>query len=337
METHDTTATSSPLTGTPLADRPFTRLEAIQSGLTRRSLQRLVDEGRLRVPMRNAYVPSHVPDTLETRAQTLATVAASHVVVDRTAAWLWGVSAYSLADEAGQVPLDAFSLRGKPRVRRSGVHSGTRRLETRDVVRVQGVRVTSPIRTALDLACGLGRLDAVAAVDALMRAQGLGRHELVVELPHHRGRRGVIQAREVLCLVDQRAESQGESFTRVIMADESFPPPDLQVWVYDEHGDPIWRLDHAYEELMIGIEYDGEEHHTSDEDRRHDAKRRALLRSLGWIIIVVTKRDLAVHSRAEWVEALREARAERMAELLRQRARPMQRADRLTREQLSKT
>ena len=122
----------------------------------------------------------------------------------------------------------------------------------------------------------------------------------------------------------------------MIIIDEGFPPPDLQVWVYDEQGNPVYRLDHAYEELKIGVEYDGEEHHTSEEDRRHDAERRAWLRSQGWIIIVVTKSDLAVHSRAAWVEELREARAERMADLCRRHARPMQRADRLTRDQLSK-
>ena len=49
---------------------------------------------------------------------------------------------------------------------------------------------------------------------------------------------------------------------------------------------------------MIAVEYDGEEHHTSPEDRRHDAERRAWLRSQGWIVIVVTKSDLAVHSRS---------------------------------------
>ena len=46
----------------------------------------------------------------------------------------------------------------------------------------------------------------------------------------------MIQAREVAPLVDPRAESQGESFTRVIIVDEGFPLPDLQVWVYDEQG-----------------------------------------------------------------------------------------------------
>ncbi len=333
----DRSAISNPLIGTPLACESFTYDEAVRGGLTRRTLQRLVAEGHLRVPLRNVYVPAGLPDSLEVRGRCLAKVAAPHVVVvDRSAAWLWGVSAYTLSEESGRVPLDAFSLRGRTRVRRGDVRSGTRDLAARDVVQVQGVRVTTPVRTALDLACSLSRFEAVAAVDALMRAQGLNQDELLSELPRLRGRRGVVQARDVLTRVDGRAESSGESFTRIIMVDEGLPVPDLQVWVYDEHGDPVYRLDHAYEPLKIGIEYDGEDHHTSEADRRHDAERRAWLRSQGWRIIVVTRHDMAVHRRAAWIEAVRQARAERLEELRLLRVRPRQRADRLTRDQVSR-
>lgn len=319
-----------------LAGAPFTRIEARRAGIAPYSLSVLVKEGVLRAPLRGVYVPASLADTVQLRAQCLARVTAPHVVVvDRTAAWLWGVSAYSLAEESGVVPLDAFSVRGTTRIRRSGVHGGTRSLLRDDWMELAGVRVTSPARTALDLACGLSRLQAVAAIDALMREQGMSAPELVARLPRYRGRRGVVQARDVLQLVDPRAESQAESFTRVIIVDEGLPVPDLQVWAYDEHGNPVYRLDHAYEELMIAIEYDGEEHHTSQEDRLKDAERRAWLRSQGWIVIVVTKHDLAIHRRASWIEELRQARRERLEELRLRRSRPRQRADRLSRHQLA--
>lgn len=318
-----------------LADAPFTWHEALRAGMSRHLLDRLVKEGVLRIPLRGAYLSTAVPDTLDNRARCLAKVAGRHVVVvDRTAAWIWGVDSFHLNDQSGAVPIDAFSLRGRPRVRRGGVHGGTRTLVRQDFVRVEEVHVTSPVRTALDLACGLSRYEAVAVLDALMRVQGLTRQDLLLQLPRFRGRRGVIQAREVVQLVDPRAESQGESFTRVVIIDEGFPTPDLQVWAYDEHGNPVYRLDHAYEELKIAVEYDGEEHHTSDDDRRHDEERRAWLRANGWIIIVVTKRDLAVHSRIAWIETLREARQERLTELRARRARPVHRADRVTKEQI---
>lgn len=332
----DTTPAQVLVARAELDGRPFTRVEALRAGIAPYSLSVLVKEGVLRNPLRGVYVPSSLADTLDRRAQCLAQIAAPHVVVvDRTAAWLWGVSAYSLAEESGVVPLDAFSLRGTTRVRRTGVRGGTRSLLRDDWVELAGVRVTTPIRTAVDLACCLSRMEAVAAVDALMREQAMTAHDLVARLPHYRGRRGVVQARDVLQLVDPRAESQGESFTRVIIVDEGLPVPDLQVWVYDEQGHPVYRLDHAYEELMIAVEYDGEEHHMSPEDRRHDEVRRAWLRSQGWIVIVVTKHDMAVHRRSAWIEQLCEARRERLEELRSRRSRPRQRADRVSRHQLA--
>ncbi|QIK66048.1 DUF559 domain-containing protein [Nocardioides sp. HDW12B] len=318
-----------------LADGPFTRYDALRASVSRHLLDRWVKEGIVRVPLRGAYLSSALTDTVELRARCLAKVVAPHVViVDRTAAWLWGVDTYALAELKFPLPIDAFSLRGGSRVRRGGVRGGTRSLSVDDWTWVEGVRVCTPLRTALDLACSLSRYEAVAALDALLRAQGMSQESLLQQLPRFRGRRGVIQAREVVRLLDPRAESPGESVTRVVIVEEGLPSPELQVSVFDERGNPVYRLDHAYEELKIGIEYDGEEHHTSAEDRRHDAERRAWLRAHGWIIIVVTKSDFAVHKRSEWIDAIRSARCERLEERRALRARPLQRADRVTREQL---
>ena len=314
MTAHAPAPAPATLAEAGLSLTPFSRLEALRAGLSAHDLRFMVADGALRQSVRGVYVPTTLPDTLDVRAMSLAKVAAPHVViVDRTAAWLWGVSAYTLTEESGAVPIDAFSLRGRNRVRRPGIIGGARDLRPSDWVETGGVRVTSPVRTALDLACSLGRLQAVATVDALMRAQGLAKEDLYAILPRFRGRRGVVQAREVAALVDPRAESHGESFTRVIVVDEGFPPPELQVWVYDEQGRPIFRLDHAYEALKIAVEYDGEQHHTSPEDRKRDAERRAWLRANGWVVIVLTKKDLAVHNRPRWVKELSEARRERLA------------------------
>lgn len=334
--TVDTDApTHDVLVAAGLTQTPFTRFEALRAGVAPHELRLLIDEGALRLSVRGVYVPARLPDSLEVRVQSLAKVAAAHVIiVDRTAAWLWGVSAFTLAEESGFVPIDAYSLRGRTRVRRPGVRGGARDLRPSDWVETGGVRVTSPVRTAMDLACSLGRLDAVAALDALMRGQGLTRADLCAQLPRFRGRRGVIQAREVVSLVDPRSESQGESFTRVVIIDEGFPVPSLQVWVYDEQGRPLFRLDHAYEELKIAVEYDGEEHHTSPEDRERGARRRAWLRANGWIVIVVTKSELAVHSRIRWVEELQCARQQRVDEMRCAKARSQRRGGGLPRQRV---
>ena len=91
-------------------------------------------------------------------------------------------------------------------------------------------------------------------------------------------RRGVVQLRELAALVDPRAESQGESWTRIEMHDQGLPRPEVNWWVYD-HGVPKYRLDLAYPHAKVAIEYDGEEFHTSQEDKQADAERRALARA----------------------------------------------------------
>jgi very-short-patch-repair endonuclease len=92
--------------------------------------------------------------------------------------------------------------------------------------------------------------------------------------------------------------------------DEGFPVPQLQVWVLDG-ARPKYRLDLAYPLLKIAIEYDGEEHHSTSEQRAADLARRAWLRDRGWIVIVVRKDDFTGDSCDRWLAELKAALRER--------------------------
>lgn len=70
-----------------------------------------------------------------------------------------------------------------------------------------GVRVTTPLRTALDLGCLLRAREAIAALDAFARLHGIPTALLTAELPRFKRRRGVRQLRTLVPLVDGRAES----------------------------------------------------------------------------------------------------------------------------------
>lgn len=244
---------------------------------------------------------------LDMRVQCLASLAAPHTVVtDQAAAWLWGVDTYDLSDLSGDLPLDVFVLRGHKRVIRRETRGGERDLLPRDWLEVGGVKVTTPLRTALDLACRLGRYPGIAAVDALARMHALHPDDLQRELLRFRRRRGVVQARELISLVDPRSESTGESMMRLVIHDEGIDLPDLQVWVEGEHGSWL-RLDMAYPSLLIAVEYDGEEFHTSKEDRENDRRRRTWLEKQGWEVIVATKGDMSREGRQQWIALLRAA------------------------------
>jgi hypothetical protein len=83
-----------------------------------------------------------------------------------------------------------------------------RRFEDDEVQIVRGMPVTTPARTALDLACRLPIDDAVVAIDALTRATKLKMADVDVLAQRYRGRRVIRRARVALDLVDPGAESR---------------------------------------------------------------------------------------------------------------------------------
>lgn len=293
------------------ASGPFTSEQALAAGLTRWELSQLVRRHEVRRVLTNVYVPADEPDTLANRARAAGLVLPTHAVaVDGTAAWIWGVDVRRPSELDVPPRLEFFSLRGHTRTRRKEVAGGVRDLAPRDVVRVHGTRVTVPTRTCLDLACRRRRYEALAALDALARAQGVGQEELLRELPRFRGRRGVVQARELVALVDARSESQGESFVRLAIHDAGLPPPELQHWVM-VMGIPTYRLDLAYVRMRICVEYDGEQFHSTPEQVTADERRREWLRGQGWIVIVVRKDGLKGALLDAWLLELRRALDER--------------------------
>jgi hypothetical protein len=180
-------------------------------------------------------------------------------------------------------------------------------------VEIGGIRVTTPRRTALDLGCKLSRRDALAVMDALVRLHGISRADLVRELPRYFRRRGSVQLRQLVPLVDGRSESTGESWTRLEIHDRSLPVPVPQHWVHVA-GVPTYRLDLAYPHARIAVEYDGEEFHSRPEDRLADEERRAWLREHGWVVIVLTKDSFTEEAIIGWIGELRRALALRHAE-----------------------
>ena len=135
---------------------------------------------------------------------------------------------------------------------------------------------TSPLRTTLDLLRLLERPDALAAADAMLHAGLLTKGELVDGLGRFAGYRGIAQARELADLTEPATESPMESRTRLRAVDAGFPRPEVQVNVYDGQGLLIGRLDMGYLEWCKGIEFDGDEHHSSQPDRAHDESTRPL-------------------------------------------------------------
>ena len=300
------------MTTTPIPERPFAWFELQQLGLNTYELRRLVAARKVRRLIQGVYAPTDLEDTLDLRAEAVRLVLTEHMVLaDRTAAWLHGVDHYRLDDHHGVPPLDVMAVAGSEPTRRRGTRGGKRALIGSDICRVSGVATTTPARTAADLACLFGRREAIAVLDAFMRVCGVTHPELEELVTRFAGRRGVTQLRELVTLATPLAESAGESWTRIDILDAGFPAPEPQFWI-KVNGVEKYRLDLAYPQWKIVVEYDGEDFHTSPEDRARDQRRREWLRRRGWIVIVVTKEDFRRASSGDWLAELRAALDERM-------------------------
>ncbi|WP_089153846.1 type IV toxin-antitoxin system AbiEi family antitoxin domain-containing protein [Micromonospora sp. NBS 11-29] len=176
-----------------------------------------------------------------------------------------------------------------PRIRGVAVHQSV--LPVDDVVVVAGVPCAPAARCAVDLARVLRRADALPVLDLCLRVGACRRADLRAELRSHAGLRGVRQAGRLAELADPRAECRQESQLRLLLVDAGLPVPEPQLWVPDDDGVPLYRLDLGYRRERIGVEYDGRSH--LDPDRlHHDRSRLNWLAEHGWRLRVYTATDL---------------------------------------------
>jgi hypothetical protein len=177
------------------------------------------------------------------------------------------------------------------------VHTSALRPE--DVTTVDGWPVTSLARTGVDLGRTLPLEQAVAALDVAL-ADGLDAEALDDALQHAYGWPGIGAARRAATLSDARAESVGESVSRVRLHELGLPAPVPQLAVHGPHGF-VGRADFGWPELRTLGEFDGRVKYGRllkpgqdpgdvvwSEKLREDA-----LRDLGWQIVRWTWDELA--------------------------------------------
>ena len=252
----------------------------MDAGLSHWHLEQALANSVVRRVLHGVYVRADLPDSVELRCLAAALVIRpGSVVRDRTAAWLHGIDVLAHHELEILPPVETCVGRWREPTRRQSHDGGTRDLAERDVQRLHGLLVTTPLRTVLDLACTLSQRDAIAALDAFMRGFGFTHEQLEREALRYRRRRGVVQLRALIPLADPRAESSAESWTRLALMSAGLPKPHPQYWV-EVDGVPTYRLDMAYPLHRVAVEYDGEEFHEGEENRQRDQERR------GWLDVM---------------------------------------------------
>ncbi len=236
---------------------------------------------------RNVYIPHGHKLTPVTRA---------------VAAWLWsgrtatvaGLSAAALHRSAWIDDWLPAELNRPSRDKARGIILHSDVLDSDEICVRDGISLTTPARTAFDLGRRKGLTTAVIRLDALMRATELKAADVEPLAVRHRGARGLVQLRKTLAVADGGAESPYETRTRLVLIAGGLPRPQTQIEVLNDWGAVLARIDMGWEELKVGVEFDGAQHWTDPAQRTHDIDRLAELEARDWIIIRVSA-DLLRH------------------------------------------
>ncbi|CAJ1580244.1 hypothetical protein [[Mycobacterium] wendilense] len=275
-------------------NRPFLGSQALASGaLTRAQLR-----WNYRAIFPNVYVHARSAVSLDARI---------------AAAWLWSGGRAVIAGRAAaalhgalwvkpRTPIELLWRCGRPP---AGIVARNERVASDELTTIRGMQVTSPARTALDLARHLDRPHAVSHLDALARATGMQSADALILGDRYAGARNVAVARRVLPLLDPGGQSPKETWLRLLLLDAGFPRPTTQIRVSDGFNNAY--LDMGWEEPKIGLDYDGDQHRSDRSRYVHDVGRNELVTRNGWIHLHV----LAEHSRRFILHRVQQAFAHR--------------------------
>jgi hypothetical protein len=259
---------------------PFVGSEALASGVIRKHELR----SRYVAVFPDVYAPKHAVLTTPQRAK--AAWLYSHregVIAGLTASALHG--AKWVDDE---LPIELIWSNAR---RPLGLRTYDMRLHSDEFLDFDEMRVTTVERTAFDIG-RRGRLDeAVARLDALGYATGFKCDDVLAVADRQRGARGLRQLRVALDLYDPGAQSLKETWLRLLVIRAGYPRPQTQIPVLSPDGHRWYYLDMGWEERMLAVEYDGEQHRVNPKQYAYDIQRSEDLHELGWTRIRVVKEN----------------------------------------------
>jgi hypothetical protein len=269
-------------------DRPFTRLMTRSIGVERPALERMLRQGTVARLVRGVYAASTAPDTRRLRAAAVAlAVGRESIAVDRTAGWVHGVDVTGLPSGEPR-PVEVLSPGRHPR----GALGSGRQLTGHDVVRIGDLRLTTPLRTALDLGRLLPADLALGAMDQLLAGGTFTHAQLLAEIPRLAAHRGVGQLRTLGVQLDARSAGLAESTLRLRWHESRLPTatPGFSVCVMGR----LVRLSLAVERRQFGAVLAG----------RVSADDLVALQGAGWGVVVLSE-DRVLRSDPEiWTKHL---------------------------------
>ena len=273
----------------------FTSSHAAASGVSRRR-QRKPD---VAIPSRGIRVPLQGDATTPANLHAYTALDDESTLTHHSGARIWEFGLPGWMQEDWRIHVARDRNGSQPRRRNVVGHRMT--FNPGEVVMHDGVRVTSPARTWLDLAGLLTVDELIAAGDSVVAAHGpefprprtplATIDDLRRMIAAHPGMRGMKTARLALPEIRVGADSPQETRMRLVLARTKLGEPVLNHVICNSWGQPAVWPDAAYPEHRLALQYDGG-HHSDPVQAARDRKRKETTERLGWTELRIFKDDL---------------------------------------------
>jgi hypothetical protein len=265
--------------------------QARGAGLTDQGVKSLVLKGHLIRPARSALKIAGSPPSWNQEVMVAVAAAGQAALAShQTAAFLWDLVGFP--PRQIEVVMPRWDRSQKPSFK---VHE-SKDLLPEDVDRVDGIPITTAVRTVVDL----GATARWLVEGALERGIRLGLFTLgdvgaFVRRVARRGRRGVGVIRPLLeqrLRWDRATESVLEDLFRKAWSHPGRPEPQAQYVIMDRSGRFVCRTDFAFPDAKLRIELDSEAYHMDRPTFRKDRSVQNRTELLGWRTLRYTWWDL---------------------------------------------
>lgn len=202
------------------------------------------------------------------------------------AAWLWcgrtgvvaGRAAAGLYLTPGAVTADLIELIALKSKHPPGLIVRNERIAVDEISVRENLPVTSPARTALDLARYLERDAAVAILDPLTAATGITKDDIWRLADRYRGARGIRNAVPAILEIDSGAASPEETRVRLLLSDTGLRPTHSQIRITDGFEETVIAM--GWPDLKVGVNCD-----RFATRGRHAAEMAEFLQSQDWLTV----------------------------------------------------
>jgi very-short-patch-repair endonuclease len=253
-------------------------------GLPQRAVSHRVAAGRLHRVHRGVYAVGHSVLTVNGRRMAAVLAGGPGAVLSHaSAAALWEIR----PSAAARIDVSVRTPGGRAKRPGLRIHR-TPTLRADEITEHQGIRVTTPARTLLDLAATLSRRALERALDEAEIKELYDLASLDAMARTHAGERGAAQLTQALAHDGEPTltDSELEELMRALCDEHHLPRPKQQAWVAG------LRVDFFFAAARLVVETDGYRYHRTRRAFERDRERDAILARAGYRTLRFTHRQM---------------------------------------------